>query len=297
MKAKKPILTAALLIASASWINAALVSQFGILDLTANGGINPNTGVAWQAGDQFRLAFYSSGKIAATSNDPTDYDSFATAQAQLSVLGNGAIQSSTGWTALVWVNTDFSQIQGAALSSPLIRSGTDNFTGGAGLNGAGVPVYAMDGRTAIARNNNDLWNNWSNPFANLLNGQPADSTVRLTSAQTGNGQTVFYSPFLTQNGTGDSGINHGVDVWTGGFNTHVNALGDTIDNTTSSYGSSNANNASRVYNRFTGSNTATLSVYALSPLLTVTEMAEVIPEPSTALLGGIGFLLLLRRRR
>lgn len=297
MKATNPLLVFVAFIASASLANAALVSQFGILDLTANGGINPNTGVAWQAGDQFRLAFFTSGKISATSNDPTVYDSFATAQAQLSVLGNGAIQSSTGWTALVWVNTDFNQIQGAALSSPLIRSGTDNFTGGAGLNGAGVPVYAMDGRTAIARNNNDFWNEWSNPFANLLNGQPANSTVRLTSAQTGNGQTVFYSPFLNQNGTGDTGINHGVDVWTGGYSTSINALGNTINDTTGSYGSSNANTSGRAYNRFGSATTSTLSVYALSPLLTITEMAEVIPEPSTALLGGIACLMLLRRRR
>ena len=273
---------------------AALVSQFGILDLTANGGINPNTGNPWQAGDQYRLAFFSSGKITATSNDPAVYDSFATAQAQLSTLGNGTIQSFTGWTALVWVNTDATQAQGTALSSPLVRSGTNDLTGGAALGGAGVPVYAMDGKTAIARNNNDIWNNWSNPFANALNGQPADSTVRLTTAQTGNGQTVYYSPFLDQNGTGDTGINHGVDTWTGGFNTHINALGDAIDSTTSSYGSSNANNAGRVYNRFGGNNTSSLSIYAISPLLTVTEA---VPEPSAVLLGGFGCLLLLRRRR
>ncbi|QTN32615.1 PEP-CTERM sorting domain-containing protein [Akkermansiaceae bacterium] len=274
--------------------NAALVSQLGILDLNANGGINPNTGVAWQANDQYRLAFWTIGTITATSNDPAFYDNFATAQAQLSTLGNGNIQTSTGWTALAWVNTDFNQNQGLALSSPLVRSGTNDFTGGAAAGGAGVPVYAMDGMTAIARNNNDIWNNWSNPFANSLNGQPADSTIRLTSAQTGNGQTVYYSPFLDQNGGGDTGINHGVDAWTGGFNGHVNALGDTIDNTTSSYGSTNANNPGRVYNRFTGNNTDSRKVYVLSPLLTVTDA---IPEPSTALLGALGMLALFRRRR
>ena len=33
-----------------------LTSELGILDLTANGGINPATGAAWASGDTYRLA-------------------------------------------------------------------------------------------------------------------------------------------------------------------------------------------------------------------------------------------------
>jgi len=46
------------------------------------------------------------------------------------------------------------------------NTGTADLTGGFGVGVAGVPVYTMDGRTAIARNNADIWNGWSNPFRN-----------------------------------------------------------------------------------------------------------------------------------
>jgi hypothetical protein len=40
---------------------APLGCQLGVLDLDANGGINPNTGNPWQAGDRYRLAFFTNG--------------------------------------------------------------------------------------------------------------------------------------------------------------------------------------------------------------------------------------------
>ena len=263
---------AALALASLSPAGAQLVGQYGILDLAANGGINPNTGNPWQAGDQYRLAFFSSGTITATSNDPADYDAFATAQANLSTLGNGAITTSTGWTAMVWVNTDPDQPQGDALSSPVVRSGTGDLTGGAGIGGAGVPVYAMNGTTAIARNNADIYNSWSNPF-------DSDATIRLAAGTTnlnsdGNevtaSQNVHYSPFLNQFGLGDTANVHGVNVMTGGFGSHVNAVGPSTETNSYSWGSTNANSPGRVWNRFTEQNLAVeRPVYAISPLLTV----------------------------
>jgi hypothetical protein len=274
---------------------SAVVSQLGILDLMANGGINPNTGNSWQVGDQYRLAFHTDGTIPGTANDPAFYDGFATTQANLSTLGNGAIQSLSGWTALVWVNTDPSVAQGDALSDPTVRAGINDLTGGAGVGGAGVPVYAMDGATAIARNNADIDNSWSNPF-------DGDATIRLASGTTNNNssgdpvtasQNVYYSPFLDQFALGDTANIHGADIMTGGiFDSHVNAAGDTIDDTTFSRGASNANSAGRVWNRFTDATTEERSVYAISPLLTVA-----VPEPSTGLLGLLGGLFLLRRRR
>ncbi len=284
--------TASLVACGAS--NAALVSQFGILDLTANGGINPNTGVAWADGDQYRLAFHTDETITATSNNPADYDNFATAQAQQ----NPALTLSTGWTAHLYIHTDSSLSAAASpVSSPRDRAGTTDETGGAGIGGAGVPVYALDGTTSIARNNADIYNNWSNPFE-------GDTTLRLASGSTnqdsdGNevvaSQNVNFSPFLDQFGLGDSANIHGSDAWTGGFGAQVNPAGDTTDEVRTSIGSSNANNAGRTWNRFQRNNTDSNSVYALSPLLTVTDV--VVPEPSTALLGGLGGLFLLRRRR
>jgi hypothetical protein len=273
--------TASLMACGAS--NAALVSQFGILDLTANGGINPNTGAAWADGDQYRLAFHTDAGTTATSNDPAFYDNFATTQAQQ----NAALATSSGWTAHLYVHTDGSLPAGTSpVSSPRDRAGTTDITGGSGAGGAGVPMFTMDGTTAIARNNADMYDGWSNPF-------DSNSVVRLTGAQTG-GQAVHYSPFLDQFGSGDSGVVHGADVWTGGFGAQVNPAGDTTDEVRTSIGSSNANNAGRTWNRFQRNNVDSKSVYAISPLLTVTDA---VPEPSSVLLGGLGCLFLLRRSR
>jgi len=242
--------------------NAQLASQYGILDLTANGGINPNTGIAWEAGDQYRLAFHTSGKIDATSNDPAEYDDFATSQAQ----ENPALATSTGWTAMLYVNMDATVAQGTSpVSNPLERSGTMDQSGGAAQGGAGVPVYAMDGTTAIARNNADIYDSWSNPFESGF--ATPDPTGNGTNAQRLSG--IFYSPFLDQFGSGDTGVIHGPDVWTGGFGSQVNPAGDTTDEVRTSHGNTNANNTDRTWNRFNRNNVDSKSVYALSELLTV----------------------------
>lgn len=274
---------AALTLAGLSTASGQLAGQYGILDLTANGGINPNTGNPWQEGDQYRLAFHTAEGITAESDDPAVYDAFATAQAQQ----NPALADSSGWTAMVWVNTDASlpqaldlnniQANESPISSPLVRSGTDDFTGGSGIGGAGVPVFAMDGTTCIARNNEDIYNNWSNPFE-------GDAILRLAAGSTNlnsdgtevvASQPVHYSPFLNQFGLGDSADVHGSNVWTGGLRNPVNPLGNSIDasddqqRTRASWGSSNANNGSRTWNRFQSNTTSTLAVYALSEVLTI----------------------------
>ena len=153
----------------------------------------------------------------------------------------------------------------------------------------------MNGTTAIARNNADIWDTWSNPF-------DSNATIRLASGSTnldsdGNlvtaSQNVYYSPYLNQFGLGDSANVHGADIATGTNTngTHVNALGDTLDVLTHNRGSTNANSTGRVWNRFTDTNDAQRRFYAISETLTV------IPEPSTGLLGAIGCFFLLRRRR
>ncbi|MGC6457283.1 MAG: hypothetical protein ACON4R_02830 [Akkermansiaceae bacterium] len=301
---------AAVLLCGLSSASAQLTGQYGILDLTANDGINPNTGQPWQEGDQYRLAFYTASTITAESDDPATYDDFATAQANQSTLGNGNIQSSTGWTAMVWVNTDdtrpqaldFNNIQASEspISSPRARAGTEDTTGGSGIGGAGVPVFAMDGTTCIARNNGDIYNNWSNPF----NG---DTTLRLASGSTNENsdgedvvasQNVNYSPFLDQFGLGDSATVHGENVWTGGLSRAVNPLGNSVDandaqqRTRASWGSSNANNGGRTWNRFQSNTTASLAVYALSEVLTIgtgTPVAPLVLTISQVADPGTGF--------
>ena len=98
----------------------------------------------------------------------------------------------TYWRAMVTVNLNSDQTEA---DSPDLtvkdNTGTGDLSGGAGIGGAGMPVYVVDGQTCIARNNADIWNNWSNPF-------DGDSAVRVTAPPAT--QNVHYSPFLDQFG-------------------------------------------------------------------------------------------------
>ena len=74
-----------LAISGASYSNAAVLEgELGILDLEANGGINPATGVAWKAGDKYRFAFITSGTTLANSTDIATYNTFVQNQAAAS---------------------------------------------------------------------------------------------------------------------------------------------------------------------------------------------------------------------
>lgn len=88
---------------TAAWYDAAdpdtviqpLVAQEGVLDLAANGGINPHTGNPWKAGDKYRLSFLSSTTRDATSSDVADYNTHVQAAAAAAGLG------SVNWKAFV----------------------------------------------------------------------------------------------------------------------------------------------------------------------------------------------------
>lgn len=246
--------------------------QLGVLSLAANGGINPNTGVAWKVGDKYRLAFHTNGNTVTTSNSPDFYNDFSTTEAWTVPALQG-----TYWKAMVTVNLDPTTTQ--ALSpkrEAKVNTGTGNLTGGAAQGGAGEPVYVVNGTTCIARNNADIWNTWSNPFENSLGVPNATGTGNNTQRVAG----VFYSPFLDQNGNQTVTPNavHGKDVATG-CNTdggHVNALGNTTDVTTINRGNSNANSTGRVWNRFTDTTVTPRSLYVISVPLTIVDTNETI---------------------
>ena len=63
------------------YTHAQLTGQLGVLDLEANGGLNPNTNSPWAEGDQYRLVFITSGTTNAQSADINTYNNFATSQA------------------------------------------------------------------------------------------------------------------------------------------------------------------------------------------------------------------------
>ena len=287
----KIVILTALSLAAGGFANAALVSQYGILDLTANGGINPNTGVAWAAGDQYRLSFHTAATFSADNPSAAFYNALVTTQAQL----NSALAGST-WTALISTVT----------VNVKDNTGTADLTDGATVGGAGFPVYAMDGTTAIARNNADIWDNWSNPFNSNGVIRLASGSINLDSS--GNSvtasQNVHYSPFLDQFGLGDTATIHGPTMWTGtrpGGLTHStqpvgSTIGDPVGSTgTTQTGNTNANNTGRIWERGNANNvTSSFGFYALSDPLTITDS---IPEPSTGLLCAIGTFFLAYRRR
>jgi len=107
-----------------------VVSTAQALPITLPTGLNP--------GDQYRLAFVTSGLRDAMSSNIADYNNFVSAaansQAVLAALG-------TTWKAIASTNAVDAQ---------------DN-TGTNPNNATGVPIYLLDGTTKIANDNAGLW--------------------------------------------------------------------------------------------------------------------------------------------
>lgn len=248
---KKQFITIAAAIGLCMTGHAALTSQLGILDLTANGGINPATGVAWQAGDTYRLAFVTSGTTDGTSTDIATYNTFV----------NTAADNSTAYGNLGSVNW-FAMVSTATVNVK-VNTGTDS--------GVGEGTFLLNGTS----NASEVF---ANNYADLWDGNAQNGRLRYTE----NGD-------LRQGNYPDTAIwGSWTAVWTGS-----NGTGDT----NSALGTANPRhglvNAEQQFwfNRSTAANTNTLPVYAMSEVLTV------IPEPSVALLSGLGVMLLLRRRK
>ncbi len=116
----------------ASQANAATIGQLGILQDTANGGINPATGSAWKVGDTYRLIFLTSTTTTAASTEIADYNAFVQSAA------NAAGYGSVDWFAI-----------GSTLSVTA-RANT-------GTTAAGGVAFFDFNSTLIANNNADLW--------------------------------------------------------------------------------------------------------------------------------------------
>ena len=130
---KATLITALAGLAFTGAANAAVIEgELGVLDLAnANGGINPVTGLAWAAGDTYRIVFVTSTATDATSSDIATYNAFVQSHATSAGLG-------AGWTVIGSTST---------------VDAIDNVSG----HGAGVGVFATDGTTMIADDYASLW--------------------------------------------------------------------------------------------------------------------------------------------
>jgi len=226
---------------TATSANAAVVplaGQLGILDVT---GTNPATGVAWALGDQYRLVFITSGNTTGASTDITAYNAFVQAAADASTLGlSGATWKVVGSTADV--------------------AARDNTSTNPNEDGAGVPIFLMDGITLVAIDNTDLWNGIGAAIG-LDENAAARFSDRVLTGSNGNGTpndrvlggSTEVPPKVMTGRTDRTG-----NGWMVDFNEPA---------------------------------TAARPVFAMSDPLTV------VPEPATMGLLAIGGLALLRRRR
>ncbi len=115
-----------------------LACPLGILNLAANGGINPATDAPWQPGDTYRLAFITSTDSYPSSDDIETYNAEMQALADASPLNLGdATWNVIGSTATV--------------------DARDNTGTNPNTNGPGHPIFLLDGSTVIAADNNELW--------------------------------------------------------------------------------------------------------------------------------------------
>jgi hypothetical protein len=117
-----------------------LAGQLGILDLTANGGINPATGNPWALGDTYRLIFVTRGTTVATSTDISTYNAFVQSEAN----------ASTAFPTL-------GSVSWSVVGSTAAVAARDNTATNPAVNGTGVPILLMDGTTLMATDYANLW--------------------------------------------------------------------------------------------------------------------------------------------
>nr|NIP27838.1 hypothetical protein [Phycisphaerae bacterium]NIR65910.1 hypothetical protein [candidate division Zixibacteria bacterium]NIP55443.1 hypothetical protein [Phycisphaerae bacterium]NIS54151.1 hypothetical protein [Phycisphaerae bacterium]NIU10520.1 hypothetical protein [Phycisphaerae bacterium] len=122
--------------------SGSLAGQLGILNLTANGGINPATSAPWAEGDTYRFAFFTSATTDAVSADISTYNAWVQGLADATTVYN--IGSVFGATWKVIGSTDAVDAR-------------DNTSTNPGVNGTGEAIFLLDGSTVVASDYADLW--------------------------------------------------------------------------------------------------------------------------------------------
>ncbi len=126
-----------LLLSGVGLAQAPLRCQLRVLNLTANGGINPATAIPWKAGDKYRLAFVTSAATPASSTNIATYNTFV----------QNAANSGTTFPSLRTVSWK------AICSTASVNANTNTAT----VSGTGEAIFLMNGSTVIANNYADLW--------------------------------------------------------------------------------------------------------------------------------------------
>jgi hypothetical protein len=130
---------------SGTVLGADLFSELGILDLDANGGINPATGNPWQAGDTYRFVFSSSEVYPSdiTSSDTiATYNNWIQGLADASSLRIGTAEGVT-WNALV---------------STASVNARDNTSTNPNTDGDGEGIFLLNGTTRVVDDYVEVWN-------------------------------------------------------------------------------------------------------------------------------------------
>lgn len=213
-----------------------LSNQLGILDLTANNGVNPATGNLWKAGDPYRLMFTSLAKTTATSNDIATYNSFIQGVANGSSLGLGGVT----WKALVSAAGD-----GGSIAAVDAR---DNTNTNPTVEADGGAIFLLNGTEHFATSNTDLWDG-----SNIT--QPDTDEEGALVPTSGAGSTSIWTSWY--------------GVWTGtsGNGTAKNALGN--GGNTNLGLSREGTGVSSWIDRGTNDPSIQLGMYAISETLTV----------------------------
>jgi len=156
----------ALALMTAPLAHAAGTGQLGILDTS---GTNPNTGLEWAIGDNYRFAFVGSVDRDAQSTVIADYNTWAQDLANASSLNIGGGQGVT-WNII------------GSTSSVDAR---DNTSTNPNADGTGESIFLLDGLTSIATDYADLWDGAISNALNLdENGNSKDPKFGFTGTFT-----------------------------------------------------------------------------------------------------------------
>ena len=225
-----------------------IACQVGVLDLDANGGINPKTGLAWQAGDTYRLGFLTSGTRDATSTNINVYNAFVSDLAANS-------------TAFPDLEKGTWRVIGSTQSvSARVNTGTNDLSAG-----VGQPLFLMDGSTLLVNDNADLWNGFPLRFPAATSPNP--------------NQAMYYSPYMNENGIEEPTTGFGPNVATGSSTNGSSETSRFLGGSTESppkitHGNSRANTAGRIIQRFNGDASSKWKFYALSYPLTIIDLSD-----------------------